>query len=144
MGATQVIQELRESRHSEADVRTGRDGGIHQAADFFLVWHHLHRHFLGFAGWRIASGICCSRHYGHCIGFCVGESEPGKDRVDMSRSPLALSRKTRKKRSCTCCGSTHVTSGVNTRQTHRTFIGIQKMKTTAWRLDTWSSPDRRG
>jgi hypothetical protein len=62
----------------------------------------------------------------------------------MSRFPLALSRKSRKKRSCTHCESMHMTLGINTRQTLKSFIGVQKMKTTAWLLDAWSSPDRRG
>jgi hypothetical protein len=64
--------------------------------------------------------------------------------VWVSRFPLALSWISRRTRSCTRCGSTHVTLGVNTRQTHVTFIGIRKMKTTAWQLDAWSSPDQRG
>jgi hypothetical protein len=62
----------------------------------------------------------------------------------MSRFPLALSLEMKQTRSCTCCGSTHVTLGVNTRKTHRTLTGIRTMKITAWPLDTLSSPDRRG
>jgi hypothetical protein len=62
----------------------------------------------------------------------------------VSRFPLALSRISRRMRSCTRCGSMHVTLGVNTRQTLKTFIGIRKMKTTAWLLDALSSPDWRG
>jgi hypothetical protein len=62
----------------------------------------------------------------------------------LSQFPLALSHKTRQTRSCMHCRSTHVTLGVNTRQTHRTLTGIWTMKITAWRLDAWSSPDQRG
>jgi hypothetical protein len=61
----------------------------------------------------------------------------------MSRFPLALSLKTTQMRSCTRCGSTHVTLGVDTRKTRRTLTGIRTMKITAWRLDALSSPDRR-
>jgi alkylhydroperoxidase family enzyme len=49
----------------------------------------------------------------------------------LSRFPLALSHKTRQTRSCTRCESTHMTLGIDTRQTHRTLTGIRTMKTTA-------------
>jgi hypothetical protein len=62
----------------------------------------------------------------------------------MSRFPLALSPKTKKTRSYTSCESTHVTSGVNTRQTPSNLTGIRTMETTAWQLDALSSRDRRG
>jgi hypothetical protein len=53
----------------------------------------------------------------------------------VSRFPLALSPKMKKTRSCTSCEGTHVTSGVNTRQTPSGSTGIRTMKTTAWQLD---------
>jgi hypothetical protein len=53
----------------------------------------------------------------------------------VSRFPLALSPKMKKTRSCTSCEGTHVTSGVNTRQTPSGLTGIRTMKTTAWQLD---------
>jgi hypothetical protein len=65
-------------------------------------------------------------------------------RPPLSRFPLALSRKMKKTRSCTSCEGMHVTSGVNTRQTPSGLTGIRTMKTTAWRLDAWSSRDQRG
>jgi hypothetical protein len=37
-----------------------------------------------------------------------------------------------------------VTSGVNTRQMPSSLTGIWTMEITAWQLDAWSSPDRRG
>jgi hypothetical protein len=64
--------------------------------------------------------------------------------LSVSRFPLALSQRMRRTRSCTSCEGMHVTSGVNTRQTPSGLTGIQTMKTTAWQLDAWSSPDRRG
>jgi hypothetical protein len=62
----------------------------------------------------------------------------------VSRFPLALSPKTKRTRSYTSCESTHVTSGVNTRQTPSNLTGIRTMETTAWQLDALSSRDRRG
>jgi hypothetical protein len=62
----------------------------------------------------------------------------------LSRFPLALSPKTKRTRSYTSYASTHVTSGVNTRQTPSNLTGIRTMETTAWRLDALSSRDRRG
>jgi hypothetical protein len=62
----------------------------------------------------------------------------------MSQFPLALSPKTKRTRSYTSCESTHVTSGVNTRQTPSNLTGIRTMETTAWQLDALSSRDRRG
>jgi hypothetical protein len=59
------------------------------------------------------------------------EAQPD-DLPGVSRFPLALSHKTRWTGSCMHCGSTHVTLGVNTRQTHRTLTGIWTMKITAW------------
>jgi hypothetical protein len=53
----------------------------------------------------------------------------------LSRFPLALSPKTKRTRSYTSCESTHVTSGVNTRQTPSNLTGIRTMETTAWQLD---------
>jgi hypothetical protein len=53
----------------------------------------------------------------------------------LSRFPLALSPKTKRTRSYTSCESTHVTSGVNTRQTPSDLTGIRTMETTAWQLD---------
>jgi hypothetical protein len=61
----------------------------------------------------------------------------------LSRFPLALSPKTKRTRSCTSCGGTHVTSGVNTRQTPSNLTGIRTMEITAWQLDALSSCDRR-
>jgi hypothetical protein len=55
--------------------------------------------------------------------------------ANMSRFPLALSPKMKKTRSCTSCEGTHVTSGVNTRQTPSDSTGIRTMETTAWQLD---------
>jgi hypothetical protein len=54
---------------------------------------------------------------------------------DLSRFPLALSPKMKKTRSCTSCEGTHVTSGINTRQTPSNLTGIRMMETTAWQLD---------
>jgi hypothetical protein len=62
----------------------------------------------------------------------------------MSRFPLALSPKTKRTRSYTSCESTHVTSGVNTRQTPSNLTGIRTTEITAWQLDALSSRDRRG
>jgi hypothetical protein len=62
----------------------------------------------------------------------------------VSRFPLALSPKTKRTRSYTSCEGTHVTSGVNTRQTPSNLTGIRTMETTAWQLDALSSRDRRG
>jgi hypothetical protein len=62
----------------------------------------------------------------------------------LSRLPLALSPKTKRTRSYTSCGGTHVTSGVNTRQTPSNLTGIRTMEITAWQLDALSSRDRRG
>jgi hypothetical protein len=53
----------------------------------------------------------------------------------LSRFPLALSPKMKKTRSCTSCEGTHVTSGVNTRQTTSGSTGNRTMETTAWQLD---------
>jgi hypothetical protein len=53
----------------------------------------------------------------------------------LSQFPLALSPKMKKTRSCTSCEGTHVTSGVNTRQTPSNLTGIRTMETTAWQLD---------
>jgi hypothetical protein len=61
----------------------------------------------------------------------------------LSRFPLALSPKTKRTRSYTNCESTHVTSGVNTRQTPSNLTGIRTMEITAWQLDALSSRDRR-
>jgi hypothetical protein len=55
--------------------------------------------------------------------------------ASVSRFPLALSPKTKRTRSCTSCEGTHVTSGVNTRQTPSGSTGIRTMETTAWQLD---------
>jgi hypothetical protein len=62
----------------------------------------------------------------------------------VSRFPLALSPKTKRTRSYTSCGGTHVTSGVNTRQTPSDLTGIRTTEITAWQLDALSSRDRRG
>jgi hypothetical protein len=62
----------------------------------------------------------------------------------LSRFPLALSPKTKRTRSYTSCESTHVTSGVNTRQTPSNLTGIRTTEITAWQLDALSSRDRRG
>jgi hypothetical protein len=62
----------------------------------------------------------------------------------LSRFPLALSPKTKRTRSYTSCGGTHVTSGVNTRQTPSNLTGIRTTEITAWQLDALSSRDRRG
>jgi hypothetical protein len=75
---------------------------------------------------------------------------PHRQRADsngsatVSRFPLALSPKTKRTRSYTSCESTHVTSGVNTRQTPSNLTGIRTTEITAWRLDALSSRDRRG
>jgi hypothetical protein len=55
--------------------------------------------------------------------------------TSLSRFPLALSPKTKRTRSYTSCESTHVTSGVNTRQMRSNLTGIRTMETTAWQLD---------
>jgi hypothetical protein len=62
----------------------------------------------------------------------------------VSRFPLALSPKTKRTRSYTSCESTHVTSGVNTRQTPSNLTGIRTTEIMAWQLDALSSRDRRG
>jgi hypothetical protein len=62
----------------------------------------------------------------------------------VSQFPLALSPKTKRTRSYTSCENTHVTSGVNTRQTPSNLTGIRTMEITAWQLDALSSRDRRG
>jgi hypothetical protein len=62
----------------------------------------------------------------------------------VSQFPLALSPKTKRTRSYTSCESTHVTSGVNTRQTPSNLTGIRTTEITAWQLDALSSRDRRG
>jgi hypothetical protein len=67
-----------------------------------------------------------------------------KEELQMSRFPLALSPKTKRTRSYTSCESTHVTSGVNTRQTPSNLTGIRTMEITAWQSDALSSRDRRG
>jgi hypothetical protein len=54
---------------------------------------------------------------------------------NLSRFPLALSPKMKRTRSCTSCEGTHVTSGINTRQTPSNLTGIRTMETTAWQLD---------
>jgi hypothetical protein len=75
-----------------------------------------------------------------CQQVISKSQEPAK----LSRFPLALSPKTKKTRSYTSCENTHVTSGVNTRQTPSNLTGIRTMETTAWQLDALSSRDRRG
>jgi hypothetical protein len=62
----------------------------------------------------------------------------------VSQFPLALSPKTKRTRSYTSCRGTHVTSGVNTRQTPSDLTGIRTMEITAWQSDALSSRDRRG
>jgi hypothetical protein len=73
--------------------------------------------------------------------FDLENIPPGSD---VSQFPLALSPKTKRTRSYTSCESTHVTSGVNTRQTPSNLTGIRTTETTAWQLDALSSRDRRG
>jgi hypothetical protein len=68
----------------------------------------------------------------------------GHSPLPVSRFPLALSPKTKRTRSYTSCESTHVTSGVNTRQTPSNLTGIRTMEITAWQSDALSSRDRRG
>jgi hypothetical protein len=69
--------------------------------------------------------------YALCV--CVFFHCLSSDRL--SRFPLALSPKTKRTRSYTSCESTHVTSGVNTRQTPSNLTGIRTTETTAWQLD---------
>jgi hypothetical protein len=64
--------------------------------------------------------------------------------TEVSQFPLALSPKTKRTRSYTSYESTHVTSGVNTRQTPSDLTGIRTTEITAWQLDALSSRDRRG
>jgi hypothetical protein len=59
----------------------------------------------------------------------------GVTKRKVSRFPLALSPKMKKTRSCTSCEGTHVTSGVDTRQTPSNLTGIRTMETMAWQLD---------
>jgi hypothetical protein len=76
-----------------------------------------------------------------CINSCHAFTGPFSQLL--SRFPLALSHKMRPTRSCTRCGSMHVTLGINTQQTLSMYGMIRTMKTTAWRLGALSSPDWR-
>jgi tetrahydromethanopterin S-methyltransferase subunit B len=71
------------------------------------------------------------------------EGDPWTTDEEVSQFPLALSPKTKRTRSYTSRESTHVTSGVNTRQTPSNLTGIRTMEITAWLLDALSSRDRR-
>jgi hypothetical protein len=65
---------------------------------------------------------------------------PCPSRTTLKRS---VTHKMRQTRSCTRCGSMHVTLGINTQQTLSMYGMIRTMKTTAWRLGALSSPDWR-
>jgi hypothetical protein len=101
--------------------------------------------------WQVASSMPLKTtkmplqfHQPTITGKKLHASSPKGLGLGMSQFPLALSQRMRRTRSCTSCKGMHVTLGINTRQTPSGSTGIRMMKTTAWQLDAWSSPDRRG
>jgi hypothetical protein len=101
------------------------------------------------AAQSVPEGICATAGVYTLLCFCCPMPdietyrrryvlEEGRDDLrtsKVSRFPLALSPKTKRTRSCTSCEGTHVTSGVNTRQTPSDLTGIRTTETTAWQLD---------